>query len=183
MWMFCIRFIGSNFLRKFKVPYLQNLVVNIRYSRIVEEYDINYKRLQERGKAYARWCDNIERSQWGARSLPILALVRATYYRLNELFMRKSTEAHQHKHAGVTYSEFATQWIETNMQRAGNIVVHQFDRRNEVFEVCEMPSGRMLVVYLAWRMCDCGHFQVEQLPCDHVIACCVIHDVRDLQGL
>ncbi|KAL4304718.1 hypothetical protein AHAS_Ahas16G0006300 [Arachis hypogaea] len=143
MWMFCIRFIGSNFLREFKVPYSQKLVVNIRYSRIVEEYNINYKRLQERGKAYARWCDNIERPQWGARNLPILALVRATYYQLNELFMRKSTEAHQHKRAGVTYSEFATQWIETNMQRAGNIVVYRFDRRNEVFEVCEMPSGRI----------------------------------------
>ncbi|KAL4304710.1 hypothetical protein AHAS_Ahas16G0005500 [Arachis hypogaea] len=64
----------------------------------------------------------------GTQNLSILALVRATYYRLNE--------------------------------------------RNEVFEVREMPSGRMLVVDLARRMCACGHFQVEQLPCHHVIACC-----------
>nr|XP_025670547.1 uncharacterized protein LOC112770375 [Arachis hypogaea] len=32
-WMFCIRHIGSNFLRAFKVPHLQKLVVNIGYSR------------------------------------------------------------------------------------------------------------------------------------------------------
>ncbi|XP_057719342.1 uncharacterized protein LOC130933741 [Arachis stenosperma] len=37
-WMFCIRHIGSNFLRAFKVPHLQKLVVNIGYSRTVEEY-------------------------------------------------------------------------------------------------------------------------------------------------
>ncbi|RYR54923.1 hypothetical protein Ahy_A06g030183 isoform A [Arachis hypogaea] len=56
------------------------------------------------------------------------------------------------------------------MQRAGNIVVHRFDQRNEVFEVCKMPSGRVLVVDLARQRCDCGHFQVERLPCHHVIA-------------
>ncbi|KAL4316241.1 hypothetical protein AHAS_Ahas15G0265400 [Arachis hypogaea] len=68
----------------------------------------------------------------GAQKLPVLALVRVTYYRLNELFMRKSSEAYQCKRAGFTYSEFATQRIEANMQCAGNIVVHRFDRRKEV---------------------------------------------------
>ncbi|XP_057720415.1 uncharacterized protein LOC130934910 [Arachis stenosperma] len=63
-WMFCIRHIGSNFLRAFKVPRLQKLVVNIGYSRTVEEYNINYKRLEERGEAYARWCDAIGLRHW-----------------------------------------------------------------------------------------------------------------------
>ncbi|RYR40894.1 hypothetical protein Ahy_A09g046636 [Arachis hypogaea] len=83
-----------------------------------------------------------------------------------------TTEAYQRRRAGFTFSEFATQWVETNMQRAGNIVVHRFDRRNEVFEVCEMPSEKVLVVDLARRRCDCGHFQVERIPCRHVIVCC-----------
>ncbi|XP_025621503.1 uncharacterized protein [Arachis hypogaea] len=34
------------------------------YSRTVEEYNINYKRLEERGKAYARWCDAIGLKHW-----------------------------------------------------------------------------------------------------------------------
>ncbi|XP_015949851.1 uncharacterized protein LOC107474722 [Arachis duranensis] len=186
-WMFCIRHIGSNFLRAFKVPHLQKLVVNIGYSRTMEEYNINYKRLEERGEAYARWCDAIGLRHWvlafdeghrwghmttnfvecinsvlkGARNLPVLALVRATYYRLNELFTQKSAESHERKRAGYTYSVFAQQRIEASMQQAGNIVVHRFDRRNEVFEVHEMTSEKVLVVDLARRTCDCGHFQVE----------------------
>ncbi|XP_016192012.1 uncharacterized protein LOC107632888 [Arachis ipaensis] len=36
--MFCIRHIESNFLRKFKTPYLQKLIVNIGYSRTIREY-------------------------------------------------------------------------------------------------------------------------------------------------
>ncbi|XP_057763557.1 uncharacterized protein LOC130984130 [Arachis stenosperma] len=169
-WMFYIRHIGSNFLRAFKVPHLQKLVVNIGYSRTVEEYNINYKRLEERGEAYARWCDAIglrhwvlafdEGHQWGhmttnlvecinsvlkgARNLPVLALVRATYYRLNELFTRKSAETHERKRAGFMYSAFAQQRIEASMQQAGNIVVHRFDRRNEVFEVREMTTEKRL---------------------------------------
>ncbi|RYR59346.1 hypothetical protein Ahy_A05g025209 [Arachis hypogaea] len=76
--------------------------------------------------------------------------------------------------------------IEASMQQAGNIVVHRFDRRNDVFEVREMTSGKVLVVDLARRTCDCGHFQVERIPCRHVIACCAnqqidwhvyVHDV------
>ncbi|XP_016178839.1 uncharacterized protein LOC107621324 [Arachis ipaensis] len=63
-WMFCIRHNGSNFLRAFKVPHLQKLVVNIGYSRTVDEYNINYKRLQEQGEAYARWCDAIGLRHW-----------------------------------------------------------------------------------------------------------------------
>ncbi|XP_016207119.1 uncharacterized protein LOC107647563 [Arachis ipaensis] len=53
--MFCIRHIESNFLRKFKAPYLQKLVVNIGYSRMVREYEMRYQRLRERGEAYTNW--------------------------------------------------------------------------------------------------------------------------------
>ncbi|RYQ95694.1 hypothetical protein Ahy_B08g091039 isoform A [Arachis hypogaea] len=38
---------------------------------------------------------------------------------------------------------------QANMQRAGNIIVNRFDRRNKVFEVREMPSEKVLVVDLA----------------------------------
>ncbi|XP_057760214.1 uncharacterized protein LOC130980568 [Arachis stenosperma] len=57
--MFCIRHIDSNFLRKFKAPYLQKLVVNIGYSRTVREYELRYQRLRERGEAYTNWLNRI----------------------------------------------------------------------------------------------------------------------------
>nr|XP_025662100.1 uncharacterized protein LOC112757757 [Arachis hypogaea] len=90
------------------------LVVNIGYSRTVREYELRYQRLRERGEAYSNWLDRIPREQYalafdggyrwshmttnlvecinsvlkGARNLPITALVKATFYRLNELFTR-----------------------------------------------------------------------------------------------
>ncbi|RYR07521.1 hypothetical protein Ahy_B05g074891 [Arachis hypogaea] len=64
--------------------------------------------------------------------------------------------------------------------------------RNEVFEVREMPDGSVYTVNLAQRHCDCGHFQVERLPCRHVLACCAnqrldwqvyVHDVYKMSEI
>ncbi|XP_020978007.1 uncharacterized protein LOC110271427 [Arachis ipaensis] len=145
--MFCIRHIESNFLRKFKAPYLQKLIVNIGYSRTIREYQMRYERLRERGEAYTNWLDRIPRSQTinlvecidsvlkGARNLPVTALVKATFYRLNELFTRKRAEAEARINAGHVFSELVT------------------------FDLCR-------------QRCDCGEFQVDRIPCRHVFACC-----------
>ncbi|XP_025664729.1 uncharacterized protein [Arachis hypogaea] len=62
--MFRIRHIESKFLRKFKSPYLQKLIVNIGYSRTVREYEIRFQHLHERGEAYTNWLDRIPREQY-----------------------------------------------------------------------------------------------------------------------
>ncbi|XP_057724141.1 uncharacterized protein LOC130940106 [Arachis stenosperma] len=210
--MFCIRHIESNFLRKFKAPYLQKLIVNIGYSRTIREYETRYQRLRERGEAYTNWLDRILREQyalafdggyrWGhmttnlvecinsvlkeARNLPVTALVKATFYRLNELFTRKRAEAEARINAGHVFSELVTSKLHANQRAAGNIQVSCFDRQNEVFEVRECPSGVEYAVDLRQQRCDCGEFQIDRLPCRYVFACCAnqrldwqlyVHDV------
>ncbi|RYQ84853.1 hypothetical protein Ahy_B10g104349 [Arachis hypogaea] len=97
------------------------------YSRTEQEYNKNYQRLKERGEAYTQWCDDIGVERWvlvfdgghrwghmttnlvecinsvlkGPRNLPVTAIVRSTFYRLNELFTRKSTEAHKRLRNGL----------------------------------------------------------------------------------
>ncbi|XP_057747747.1 uncharacterized protein LOC130966944 [Arachis stenosperma] len=138
--MFCIRHIESNFLRKFKAPHLHKLVVNIGNSRTVREYEVRYQRLRDRGEAYTNWLNRISREQYalafdggyrwghmttnlvecinsvlkGARNLPITALVKATFYRLNELFTRKRAEAEARINAGHVFSEIVTSKLHAN---------------------------------------------------------------------
>ncbi|RYR61909.1 hypothetical protein Ahy_A04g019159 [Arachis hypogaea] len=157
--------------------------------RTEQEYNKNYQRLRERGEAYTQWCDEIGVQRWvlafdrghrwghmtanlvecinsvlkGARNLPVTAIVRSTFYRLNELVTRKSTEAHEHVRNGFTYSEFATKRVEESFRRAGNVVVNRFDRRNEMFEVREMQDGSIHTVNLVQRHCDYGHFQMSEI--------------------
>ncbi|RYR73388.1 hypothetical protein Ahy_A02g007731 [Arachis hypogaea] len=117
-----------------------------RYSRTVEEYNINYKRLEERGEVYVRWCDAIglrhwvltfdEGHRWVHMTMNLVECINSVLKGARNLPVLR---------------------IEANMQHAGNIVVHQFDRGNEVFEVREMTSKKVLVVDLARRKCDYGH--------------------------
>ncbi|RYR13973.1 hypothetical protein Ahy_B04g070687 isoform L [Arachis hypogaea] len=179
--MFCIRHIESNFLRKFKAPYLQKLVVNIGYSRTVREYEVRYQRLRERGEAYTNWLNRIPREQYvlafdggyrwghmttnlvecinsvlkGARNLPVTALVKATFYRLNELFTRKRLEAEARINAGHVFSDVVTSKLRANQIASGNI-------------------------------------QVDRIPCRHVFACCAnqrldwklyVHDVYKMEQI
>ncbi|RYR61207.1 hypothetical protein Ahy_A04g018347 isoform B [Arachis hypogaea] len=121
------------------------------YSRTEQEYNKNYQRLKEWGEAYTQWCDNIGVEIWvlafdgghcwehmttnfvecinsvlkGARNLPVTAIVRSTFYRLNELFTRKSAEAHELVRNRFTYSKFATKRVEESFRRAENIVVNR----------------------------------------------------------
>ncbi|XP_029146943.1 uncharacterized protein [Arachis hypogaea] len=107
----------------------------------------------------------------GARNLPFAALVKATFYRLNELFTRKRGEAEARINAGHVFSELVTSKLHANQLASGNIQVNCFDRQNEVFEVREMPSGMEYAVDLRRQRCDCGEFQVDRIPCRHVFAC------------
>ncbi|XP_029149658.1 uncharacterized protein [Arachis hypogaea] len=108
----------------------------------------------------------------GARNLPITALVKATFYRLNELFTRKRAEAEAWITVDHVFSEIVTSKLHANQLASGNIQVNCFDRQNEVFEVREMPSEVEYAVDLRRQRCDCSEFQVDRIPCRHVFACC-----------
>ncbi|XP_016185331.2 uncharacterized protein LOC107626962 [Arachis ipaensis] len=190
--------IESNFLRKFKAPYLQKLIVNIGYSRTIREYQMRYERLKEWSEAYTNWLDRISREQYalafdggyrwghmttnlvecinsvlkGARNLPVTVLIKATLYRLNELFTRKRAEAEARINAGLVFSEMVTSKLHANQQASGNIQVSCFDIENEVFEVREMPSWVKYTVDLRQHRCDCGEFQVDRILCRHVFIYC-----------
>ncbi|XP_029151577.1 uncharacterized protein [Arachis hypogaea] len=173
---------------------------------------MRYERLKERGEAYTNWLDRIPREQYalafdggyrwghmttnlvecinsvlkGARNLSVTVLVKATFYRLNELFTRKRAEADARINAGHVFFEMVTSKLHANQRASGNIQVSCFDREHEVFEVREMSSGVEYAVDLHQQWYDCGEFQVDQIPCRHVLACCAnqrldwqvyVHDV------
>ncbi|XP_052114167.1 uncharacterized protein LOC127745470 [Arachis duranensis] len=109
-YMFCIRYIESNFLRKFKEPYLQKFIVNIGYSRIIWEYQMRYQRLRKRSEAYTNWLDWITREQyplafdggylWGHMTTNLVEM--------NELFTRKRAEVEARINAGHVFFELLT---------------------------------------------------------------------------
>ena len=107
----------------------------------------------------------------GAHNLPITALVRATYFRLTELFARKSSEAHARKNARHIFSEAMTTQLQSNEQASRNLHVSQFDSQNEAFHVQKLPSSQDYRVDLRQRYCDYSDFKTDRYPCRYVIGC------------
>ncbi|XP_027356955.1 uncharacterized protein LOC113866274 [Abrus precatorius] len=179
-YMYCIRHIAANFLRRFKTPYLHKLVVRMGYSRIESEFNIHYERLRQRGEVYTDWLNEISREKWviaydilkSVRNLPITALVRATYFRLAELFARKGCEAYARKKAGHIFFDAMTTRLQSNKQASRNLCVTVFDRQNETFLVQDVNNNQEYKVQLRQRYCDCGDIQTDRYPCRHVIAVC-----------
>ncbi|RYR40158.1 hypothetical protein Ahy_A09g045842 [Arachis hypogaea] len=127
--MFCIRHIVSNFLRKFKAPYLQKLVVNIAF-------DGGYRW----GHMTTNLVECINSVLKGACNLPVTALVKAIFYRLNELFTQKRAEAEARINAGHVFSDVVTLKLHANQLALENI--QRLDWQVYVHDVYKMDQVR-----------------------------------------
>ncbi|KAL4390128.1 hypothetical protein AHAS_Ahas03G0114100 [Arachis hypogaea] len=116
---FCTRHIASNFMTHFKNKDLKKVLINAAYSKSQREFAHYFGRLRGENEAITKWLDEMPRSQWaqftdegrrfghmttnisecintvmkGSQNFPIMAFVKSSYFRLGELFARKSSEA------------------------------------------------------------------------------------------
>jgi len=116
----------------------------------------------------------------GTRFLPILGIVKATYYRLNAYFIKRATVTAAQMRSRQVYCETVTNALRRNQQSASACVVRTFDHSCSSFEVEEVYNhfnnqfGRICKVNLrdGQCKCDCGEFQALKYPCQHIIATC-----------
>ncbi|KAF1870919.1 hypothetical protein Lal_00030231 [Lupinus albus] len=98
----------------------------------------------------------------GSRALPITALVKATYYRLNEWFIEHRNEASNMIKARHVYYEELTKKINDNLHVIWFV---RFHGKPEYFS----RQVRVYTVRLANNWCDCGEFQsikIVMLSCN-----------------
>ncbi|XP_057717750.1 uncharacterized protein LOC130932439 [Arachis stenosperma] len=169
---FCIRHVAANFALTFKGKDARRLLVNAAYAKTEVEFDYWFDILRSEDPAMCEGANRIDYSLWtqhrdegrrfghmttnisecvnsilkGVRNLPVASLVKATYCRLAELFVRKGREAEAQMGTGQQFSQHLVKCIEANMKTAR--------------------------VSLASRTCDCGYFQALHFPCQHALACC-----------
>ncbi|RYR08881.1 hypothetical protein Ahy_B05g076746 isoform F [Arachis hypogaea] len=200
---FCIRHVAANFALTFKGKDARRLLVNAAYAKTEVEFDYWFDILRSEDPAMCEWANRIDYSLWtqhrdegrrfghmttnisecvnsilkGVRNLPVASLVKATYGRLAELFVRKGREAEAQMGTGQQFSQHLVKCIEANLNTARCFTVTLYDRDNSEFTVAETtPTGTFSLgtyrVSLASRTCDCGYFQALHFPCQHALACC-----------
>lgn len=147
--------------------------------------DINREQLLQSCDGGARWghmttnlAECINNVLKGVRNLPISSLIEATYYRMNEIFVKRGTQAEAMLRSGTVYSEKLIENIARNIDVSKSHSVSIHDRAQKTFRVKELTRPRTgrpasaFVVNLREKTCECGEFQALHYPCSHVIAAC-----------
>ncbi|XP_025679685.1 uncharacterized protein [Arachis hypogaea] len=200
---FCIRHVAANFALTFKGKDVRRLLVNAAYAKTEVEFDYWFDILRSEDPAMCDWANRIEYSLWtqycdegrrfghmttnisecansilkAVRNLPVCSLVKETYGRLAELFVRKGREAEAQMGTGQQFSQHLVKCIEANLKTARCFTVTLYDRDNSEYTVAETtPTGFFSLgtyrVSLGSQTCDCGYFQALHFPCPHALACC-----------
>ncbi|XP_016191942.1 uncharacterized protein LOC107632804 [Arachis ipaensis] len=200
---FCIQHVAANFALTFKGKDARRLLVNAAYAKTEVEFDYWFDILRSEDPAMCEWANRIDYSLWtqhrdegrrfghmttniskcvnsilkGVRNLPVCSLVKATYGRLAELFVRKGREAEAQLGTRQQFSQHLVKCIEANLKTARCFTVTLYNRDNSEFTVSETtPTGSFSLgsyrVSLRFQTCDCGYFQVLHYPCPHALACC-----------
>ncbi|XP_015964971.1 uncharacterized protein LOC107488713 [Arachis duranensis] len=199
---FCIRHVAANFALTFKGKDARRLLVNAAYAKTEVEFDYWFDILRSEDPAMCEWANRIEYSLWtqhrdegrrfghmktnisecvnsnlkGVRNLPVYSLVKATYERLAELFIRKGRVAEAQLGIGQQFSQHLIKCIEANLKTVRCFTVTLYHRDNFEFTVAETtPTGTFSLgtyrVSLANQTCDCEYFQALHFSCPHALAC------------
>ncbi|XP_057733051.1 uncharacterized protein LOC130948349 [Arachis stenosperma] len=201
--VFCTRHIAANFMTHFKNKYLKKVLINAAYSKSHREFAHYYGRLRGENVAITNWVEKMPRSQWaqyadegrrfghmttnifkcinavmkGSCNLPIMALVKLSYFHLGELFARKGSEALAQLQVGAEFSQTLMKAIEFNSKHVNTMNIYQFDRSRTNFmveELAAVPGSRQqnYQVLLDERKYYCGYFQALHIPCRHMFVAC-----------
>ena len=123
--------------------------MNVAYVKTHREYLYYCDLLRDKNPTMCEWIDRISIEKWaqhadkghkfdrmttnlsecindvlkGVRNLPIMALLKSTYFRLAELLVRKGSEAEAHLASRQNFLQALQQAIEENSQSIGPMTV------------------------------------------------------------
>ncbi|PNX97090.1 protein FAR1-related sequence 8-like [Trifolium pratense] len=200
--VYCLRHIGQNFVRETKQSKLRPFVSSMGYAPREPTFRFWRDELMKESVDAVAWVDKIPKEKWtqafdggrrwghmtsilveamnsvykGIRSLPITALVKATYSKSAALFGTRGMDALAVLGSDQVYTKECQLRITEAMTKAQSHIVTRHDRERFAVEETQDPrEGRpkgTFKVDLGEKWCDCGRFQSLHMPCSHVIAAC-----------
>ena len=204
MHVYNIRHVTQNFMREIKDKTLRKKIMNAGYALTEHPFKHYREEIRLTNADALRWIDNIPLEKWtrafdngqwwghmttnlmesmnyvfkGIQNLPITALVRATYFRLESLFEIKRLKWSSVLQSGQLFSETSMKFVKEEVSKANTHVVTMFDYCKDWFSVDEeidhnegRPRGYYRVeLDKCW--CNCEKFQAFRMRCSHVIATC-----------
>ena len=105
----------------------------------------------------------------GARSLPIIALVQLTFFRLNNYFVTRREQGDNILTLDEQYTSYVDAQIKARVVKAGSMEIVLYNHIQGRFHV-KSRSGRTQRLNLHDQKCSCGKTLIYGFPCSHIIA-------------
>ncbi|XP_021729193.1 uncharacterized protein LOC110696224 [Chenopodium quinoa] len=201
---FCIRHLASNVHTQFKNKELKKIFGWTAFQHQKKKFDHGLQKIGEMNVEARRYLANIDASMWslchdggfryglktsnlaevfsnvlkGARFLPITALVKLTFFRVNTYFVQRRESSKKRFLDGHLYSDKTTKDIEANDAKAVHHKVEMYHRDDDIYQVTtgrgnreQKKSSHTHTVNLSRKTCTCNKLHTYKIPCSHVLAC------------
>ncbi|XP_074284192.1 uncharacterized protein LOC141608748 [Silene latifolia] len=201
----CIRHLASNVNTRFRNNAVKEMFGSTAMQLQNKKFDIGFRRLGELNREAQQYVVEIGIEKWsichdgghrygilttnlaeafnnvlkGAHFLPVMALIKCVFFRVNAYFVERREFARKRLMKGLHYSPKITTLLEENCQKGAYHKVVAFDHVGWVYQVTTRRGSRPMshgnhlhTVDLSKRTCTCNKFQTYKYPCSHVYAVC-----------
>ncbi|XP_075633584.1 uncharacterized protein LOC142606060 [Castanea sativa] len=200
---YCLRHVASNVNTKWKILVLKNLVWRAASANQVRKFEatlelirnvkpVAHKYLEAENKQ--KWTlahdggrrygakttnllENFNRVLKGAHSLPIMAMVRFTFFKVNSYFDARHNLTLDQLEAGQEWRKYAMDKFEKNQVKAKDHMVTRMCAQVRIYQVDTLGNPlsngggqHTHRVDLRGMTCTCGKWEAYKIPCSHVIA-------------
>ena len=112
----------------------------------------------------------------GAHSLPVIALVQLTFFRLNSYFVARREVGANRLTSTKQFTPLVDAQIQGRVVKVGSMEIVLYDHVKGLFHV-KSRSSQTHRLNLHEKICTCGKTLIYGFPCNHIITACQHHCV------
>ncbi|CAH9065061.1 unnamed protein product [Cuscuta epithymum] len=191
---FCLRHIRSNFMTKFRSTELKKICWQDRSTPMVSEFYQTMAQIRARNENVFTYLNDIPHENWalcfddgrrygilitnisesfnnvlkGCRTLPITALVKATFNKVVQLFADRRRAGQMWRQAGFLYPQNMWKDILARSQQRYRCTIVPHNQTTGIYSV-SISDYPPVTVYLSRCECDCSFWKQNGFPCVHIM--------------
>ena len=193
----CMRHLASNFMTRFKDKLLKNLVCRVVLASTEHKFNKHMTIIRRINVEAQQWLEAIPFQLWaishdegrrygimttnmsevfnsvlkGARSLPLTALVRLTFFHLNSYLIARRELGANRLASDEQFTPYVDAQIQGRVVKAGSMEIVLYDHVQGRFHV-KSRKGQTHRLNLHDKICTSGKTLIYGFPCSHIITAC-----------
>ena len=203
---YCLRHLCSNVNTRWNNETLKNLVWRAASATQERKFNATFELIENVNRDAHQYLKDVPKEKWalsfdkgyrygamttnvsecfngvlkGARSLPITAMVKYTWFKLNSYFDDRRNKSIAQLNSGQKWTKYALDIFMRNKAKAEHHRVTRLSAQQQSYQV-DTPHNPGSAghgdhthgVNLLQRSCTCQKWKLYKIPCSHVIAVCI----------